>query len=69
MEAIAAQGLAITVMKAGTLPSRLQVLSERDGLPPLPIADIRLHRASNLSRPAALLADHLQQAISDSSAI
>lgn len=69
VEAIAAQGLAITVMKAGTLPPRLQVLSERDGLPPLPIADIRLHRASNLSRPAALLADHLQQAISESSAI
>lgn len=36
-----------------------------DGLPPLPGADIRLHRARNLSRPAALLADHLQRAISE----
>ncbi|MBR0956823.1 LysR family transcriptional regulator [Bradyrhizobium japonicum] len=69
VEAIAAQGLAITVVKAGTLPPLLRVLSERDGLPPLPAADIRLHRASNLSRPAALLADHLQRAISELSAI
>ncbi|WP_027571765.1 LysR family transcriptional regulator [Bradyrhizobium sp. WSM1743] len=69
VEAIAAQGLAITVVKAGTLPPRLRVLSERDGLPPLPAADIRLHRARNLSRPAALLADHLQRAISELSAI
>ncbi|QOZ10187.1 LysR family transcriptional regulator [Bradyrhizobium sp. CCBAU 51765] len=69
VEAIAAQGLAITVVKAGTLPPRLRVLSERDGLPPLPAADIRLHRARNLSRPATLLADHLQRAISESGTI
>ncbi|UWU73645.1 LysR family transcriptional regulator [Bradyrhizobium huanghuaihaiense] len=62
VEAIAAQGLAITVVKARTLPSRLHILS--DGLPPLPGADIHLHRARNLSRPAALLADHLQLGIS-----
>jgi DNA-binding transcriptional LysR family regulator len=65
VEAVAAQGLAITVVKAGTLPPRLQILSEREGLPPLPGADIRLHRARNLSRPAALLADHLQLGISE----
>lgn len=64
VEAIAAQGLAITVVKAGTLPPSLRILSERDGLPPLPTADIRLHRARNLSRSAALLADHLQRGIS-----
>lgn len=63
VEAIAAQGLAITVVKAGTLPPRLRVLS--NGLPPLPAADIRLHRARNLSRPATLLADHLQRGISE----
>jgi DNA-binding transcriptional LysR family regulator len=63
VEAIAAQGLAITVVKAGTLPPRLRVLS--NGLPPLPAADIRLHRARNLSRPAALLADHLRRGISE----
>lgn len=65
VEAIAAQGLAITVVKAGTLPPRLRILSERDGLPPLPAADIRLHRARNLSRAGALLADHLQRGISE----
>jgi DNA-binding transcriptional LysR family regulator len=65
VEAIAAQGLAITVVKAGTLPPRLRVLSARDGLPPLPAADIRLHCARNLSRPAALLADHLRRGISE----
>lgn len=62
VEAIAAQGLAITVVKARTLPSRLRILS--DGLPPLPGADIRLHRARNLSRAGSLLADHLQLGIS-----
>lgn len=65
VEAIAAEGLAITVVKTGTLPPRLRALSGRDGLPPLPAADIRLHRARNLSRPAALLADHLRRGISE----
>jgi len=63
VEAIAAEGLAITVVKAGTLPSRLRALS--NGLPPLPAADIHLHRARNLSQPAALLADHLRLGISE----
>ncbi|MGY4625120.1 hypothetical protein [Bradyrhizobium sp. USDA 4486] len=49
-------------MKAGTLPPCLHILS--DGLPPLPGADIRLHRARNLSRAGGLLADHLQLGIS-----
>ncbi|MBR0951363.1 LysR family transcriptional regulator [Bradyrhizobium canariense] len=65
VEAIAAEGLAITVVKAGTMPPRLRALSERDGLPPLPAADIRLHCARNLSHPAALLADHLRRGISE----
>ena len=59
VEAIAAQGLAVTVVKSGTFPSRLRRLSERDGLPPLPRAEIRLHRAPKLSRAATLLADHV----------
>ncbi|WP_407183826.1 LysR family transcriptional regulator [Bradyrhizobium centrosematis] len=69
VEAIAAQGLAITVVKAGLLPPRLRVLSERDGLPPLPAADIRLHCARKLSRPAALLADHLRRGIPDAATL
>ncbi|MGY3614658.1 LysR substrate-binding domain-containing protein [Bradyrhizobium sp. USDA 10063] len=59
VEAIAMQGLAVTVVKAGTFPPRLRRLSDRDGMPPLPRADIRLHRATDLSRAASLLADHL----------
>jgi DNA-binding transcriptional LysR family regulator len=64
VEAIAAQGLAVTVVKSGTFPSTLRALSARDGMPKLPAADIRLHRASNLSHAASLLADHLVSAIS-----
>jgi DNA-binding transcriptional LysR family regulator len=69
VESIAAQGLAVTAVKAGTLPPRLRSLGPRDGLPPLPAADIRLHRARHLSRPAALLADHLQRGISEPAAL
>jgi DNA-binding transcriptional LysR family regulator len=65
VEAIAAQGLAVTVVKSGTFPSRLRRLSERDGLPKLPRAEIRLHRAPKLSRAATLLADHLVEALAE----
>ncbi len=57
--AIAAQGLAVTVVKAGLLPPELRPLGERDGLPPLPEADIRLHRAPGLAPAGELLAGHL----------
>ena len=57
--AIAAQGLAITVVKAGLLPPELRPLGEHDGLPPLPEADIRLHRAPGLAPAGELLARHL----------
>jgi DNA-binding transcriptional LysR family regulator len=63
-EAIAAEGLAVTVVKSGTFPARLRPLTDRDGMPPLPMADICLHRAARLSRAATLLADHLREAIS-----
>lgn len=57
---IAAQGLAVTIVMEGYAPYyNLRPLSERDGLPRLPVADIRLHRSLNLSRASALLADHL----------
>lgn len=65
VERIAAAGLAVTVVKAGTLSALLRDLSGHDGLPPLPAADIRLHRARNLSRAGSLLADHLQRGISE----
>jgi DNA-binding transcriptional LysR family regulator len=65
VEAVAAQGLAVTVVKAGTFPSRLRLLSDQDGLPGLPGADICLHRATNLSLAGGLLADHLRTGISN----
>ena len=65
VEAIAAQGLAVTVVKSGTFPSQLRRLSERDGLPPLPRAEIRLHRAQKLTRAATLLADHLVASLAE----
>jgi DNA-binding transcriptional LysR family regulator len=64
VESVAAQGLAVTVVKAGTFPPKLRPLSDRDGMPRLPAADICLHRAANLSRAGALLADHLRTNIS-----
>jgi len=64
VESVAAQGLAVTVVKAGTFPPTLRPLSEREGMPRLPAADICLHRAANLSPAGALLADHLRANIS-----
>lgn len=63
VEAVAAQGLAVTVVKSGTCPASLRTLTEADGLPPLPAADIRLHKAPGLSQAAALLTDHLVTAL------
>jgi DNA-binding transcriptional LysR family regulator len=65
VEAVAAQGLAVTVVKAGTFAPKLRPLSDRDGMPRLPAADICLHRATNLSQAGALLADHLRTSISN----
>jgi DNA-binding transcriptional LysR family regulator len=61
--AVVAQGLAVTVMKQGTFPAQLRPLSAKDGMPSLPIAEIRLHRAPNISMAASLLADHLTASI------
>jgi DNA-binding transcriptional LysR family regulator len=59
VEAIVAQGLAVTVVKAGTFPQHLRSLGIGDGMPRLPEADICLHRAPGLSPAADLLAKHL----------
>jgi DNA-binding transcriptional LysR family regulator len=60
VEAIAAQGLAVTIVKEGMLPQSLRILGAADGLPPLPAADIRLHCAAAADVPTRLLADHLR---------
>jgi DNA-binding transcriptional LysR family regulator len=69
VEAIAAQGLAVTVAKRGTFPARLRALGESDGMPPLPPADICLHRAAKLSHAGVLLADHLRMTILDETSL
>lgn len=63
VEAIAMQGLAVTVVKSGTFPRSLVPLSRNHGLPPLPRADIRLHRSPTLSEAGKLLADHLRDGL------
>jgi DNA-binding transcriptional LysR family regulator len=64
VESVVAQGLAVTVVKAGIFPTKLRPLSDRDGMPRLPAADICLYRATNLSQAGTLLADHLRTGIS-----
>src|SRR5436190_364830 len=65
VESVVAQGLAVTVVKAGTFPPKLHALSDHDGMPKLPAADICLHRDANLSQAGALLADNLRIGISN----
>ncbi|POR55499.1 LysR substrate-binding domain-containing protein [Bosea psychrotolerans] len=62
-EAIAAAGLAVTVVKAGTCPSSLRMLGADDGLPGLPAADIRLHLSEEPTPAASALARHLVAAL------
>jgi DNA-binding transcriptional LysR family regulator len=61
VEAIAAQGLAVTVVKESTIPRSLRVLGPDEGLPALPTADIRLHCFSPAAAPTRLLAQHLRE--------
>jgi DNA-binding transcriptional LysR family regulator len=60
VEAIAAQGLAVTVVKQATFPRSLRMLGPEDGLPALPTAEIRLHASRTAQPPAILLARHLR---------
>jgi DNA-binding transcriptional LysR family regulator len=60
VEAACAAGLAVTVVKASTLPATLRRLGEEDGFPALPAAEITLHRAPGKPRrAAAALADFI----------
>jgi DNA-binding transcriptional LysR family regulator len=73
VEAIAAEGLAVAVVKAGTFPARLARPDPAMGLPELPRADIRLHRAPGRDgadgRAADLLAGHLAAAFAARTAL
>lgn len=61
IEALVEQGLAVSILKSSMLGQGLRRLDGSSGLPSLPGAEIRLHRAANISSGAALVADHLTQ--------
>jgi DNA-binding transcriptional LysR family regulator len=63
VEAIAVQGLAVTVVKESTMPKSLRVLGSDAALPALPTADIRLHCFSPSAAPARLLAQQLRESL------
>lgn len=63
VEAIVAQGLAVTVVKGSMLAPSLRVLQPGRGVPVLPGAEIRLHRAPKISAPARLVTDHLARGL------
>ncbi|QDQ83164.1 LysR family transcriptional regulator [Paraburkholderia megapolitana] len=46
-------GAAVTIIDRCTLPPNWRVLGEDEGLPPLPPADLELHRSSGICDPAA----------------
>lgn len=60
VEAIAAKGLAVTVVKESMLPSSLMALGVPEGMPELPRADIRMHTATPISPAGSLLAAHIR---------
>ncbi|MBV8652237.1 MAG: LysR family transcriptional regulator [Alphaproteobacteria bacterium] len=61
VEAAAAAGLAVTVVKASLLPAGLRRLGAADGFPPLPEAEITLHRApGHPLRAATALGDFVR---------
>ncbi|TIN69606.1 MAG: LysR family transcriptional regulator, partial [Mesorhizobium sp.] len=55
------QGLAVTVVKGSMLAPGLRGVHPGRHVPPLPGAEIRLHRAATSSASAALVVDHLAQ--------
>lgn len=67
VEAICAQGLAVTVVKRRTFSGALRLLDAADDLPTLPSADIRLHEAKALSPAARGFAEHIRQSFADAS--
>ncbi len=64
VEAMAASGVAVTVVKAGTARAGLRLVGAERGLPALPASEIALHLAPGGPNPATrALRDHLCQAL------
>ena len=60
VEAAAAAGIAVTVVKEGTARDGLRLLGEQDGFPSLPASEIALHRAPGVpTKAASTLATYL----------
>lgn len=59
VEAIVEQGLAVTVVKGSMLATGLRIVNSGRYVPPLPGAEIRLHRSETLTPSATLVIDHL----------
>lgn len=59
VQSIAAKGKMLTVVKSSMFPWQLLPVAARLGLPQLPAAEVRLHRAPMLSRSDSVLADRL----------
>jgi DNA-binding transcriptional LysR family regulator len=67
VEAMAASGAALTIVKAGTARPGLRLLGAADGLPALPASEIALHMAPGRASPAMrALRDFLRQALTQS---
>ena len=64
VNAMTAQGETITVVKSSLFPRTLRRISRHSGMPRLPPADIRLHRAPGLCGVASRLADQLTAELS-----
>ncbi len=64
VEAIVRAGLAVSVFKSTTVPGSLRALGPGDGLPPLPMVEIALHRARRQRSPVVdLFAEFLVEGL------
>jgi DNA-binding transcriptional LysR family regulator len=52
VESAAAAGIAVTVVKRSTARDDLRLIGPSEGLPPLPVSEIALHRAPGATAPA-----------------
>jgi DNA-binding transcriptional LysR family regulator len=64
VEAIVAEGLAVTVVKRSMIGNGFRSVAEDEGLPKLPGAELRLHLAPGVPPPVALFADQLREGFS-----
>jgi len=64
VEAIVAEGLAVTVVKRSMIGEGFRVVPPGDALPKLPGAELRLHLAPRVPPPVALFAEQLREGLS-----